>query len=159
MMKSRLMLLAVLLRLLACTFPGGAQEHPQLADTLVGGEFFYAVQLSDTLTSIGDRFGMAAGVLARVNGLQPSIRLKVGQELRIYNRHIVPPGLEAGILITLPQCLLFHVAQGTLVTHYPVGLGLPDWPSPTGTFAVLSKEENPVWDVPKSIQAEMHRCC
>jgi L,D-transpeptidase ErfK/SrfK len=40
---------------------------------------------------------------------------------------------------------------------YPVGLGRPDWPTPTGGFKVISKEENPVWDVPKSIQEEMRR--
>jgi L,D-transpeptidase ErfK/SrfK len=124
--KSRLTLLAVLLMLLTCTSPGSAQERPQLADTLVGGEFLYTVQLGDTLTSIGARFGVAAGVLARENGLQPSIRLKIGQELRVYNRHIVPPVLEDGILINLPQRLLFYVAQAKLMAHYPVGLGRPD---------------------------------
>jgi L,D-transpeptidase ErfK/SrfK len=98
---------------------------------------------------------MAAGVLARENDLQSSTRLKVGQELRVYNRHIVSPGLEEGILINLPQRLLFYVVQGTLVIHYPVGLGRPDWPTATGTFAVLSKEENPVWDVPKCIKTRV----
>lgn len=158
MKKSPLALLAVLSMMLTCTFPSSAQEGPRLADTLVGGEFFYTVQLGDTLTSIGARFGVAAGLLARENGLQASTRLKTGQELRVDNRHIVPPGPEDGILINLPQRLLFYVAEGQPVTHYPVGLGRPDWPTPTGTFAVLSKEENPVWDVPKSIQEEMRRC-
>lgn len=85
--------------------PCQRSEGPRLDDTLVRGEFFYTVQLGDTLTSIRARFGVAAGVLARVNGLQPSTRLKIGQELRVYNRHIVPPGLEDGILINLPQRL------------------------------------------------------
>jgi L,D-transpeptidase ErfK/SrfK len=53
---------------------------------------------------------------------------------------------------------LFYVTEGRPEAHYPVGLGRPDWPTPTGTFTVLSKEENPVWDVPKSIQEEMRRC-
>ena len=101
---------------------------------------------------------MAAAVLARVNGLQPSTRMKAGQELRVYNRHIVPPGSGDGILINLPQRLLFYFVQDTLATHYPVGLGRPTLPTPTGRFAVLSKEENPVWDVPRSIQEEMRRC-
>ena len=93
----------MLLSLLACTFPSSAQEHPQLADMMVGGEFFYTVQLGDTLTSIGARFGVAAGVLARENDLQPSTRLKIGQELRVYNRHIVPPVLEDGISSISPS--------------------------------------------------------
>ena len=130
MQKWRLTLLAVLMMLLACTFVGSAQERPQLADMLVVGEFFYTVQLGDTLTSIGARFGVSGGVLARENGLQPSTRLKSGRELRVYNRHIVPPVLEDGILINLPQRLLIYVAQAKLMAHYPVGLGRPDWPTP-----------------------------
>jgi L,D-transpeptidase ErfK/SrfK len=158
MKKSRPTLSLVPLTLLALALCGSAQEAPQLADTLVGGEFSYTVQLGDTLTSIGARFGVAAAVLARENGFPPSARLQIGQELRVYNRHIVPPRLQDGISINLPQRLLFYFIQDTLVTHYPVGLGRPDWPTPTGVFAVLSKEENPVWDVPKSIQEEMRRC-
>jgi L,D-transpeptidase ErfK/SrfK len=106
MQKSRLTRLTVLMMLLACTFPGSAQEGPQLADTLVGGEFFYAVLRGGTLTSIGTRFGVPAGVLARENGLHHATRLKIEQELRVYNRHLVPPGLAEGILINLPQRLL-----------------------------------------------------
>jgi L,D-transpeptidase ErfK/SrfK len=144
--------------LLTCTAPGDAQERAQISDTLVGREFLYTVQPGDSLTSIGARFGVAPGVLARANGLQPSSRLKSGQELRVDNRHIVPLGLQDGILINLPQCLLFYFVQGTLATSYPVGLGRPDWPTREGAFTILSKEENPVWDVPKSIQKEMRRC-
>ena len=157
-MPLRITLLAILVLVLTCTSPGSMQGVNAAEDRLVGGEFFHVVQPGETLTSIGARFGVAAGVLARENGRQPSTRLQTGQELRVYNRHIVPPGLEDGVLINIPQRLLFYVAQGRPVARYPVGLGRPDWPTPTGTFSVLSKEENPVWDVPKSIQEEMRRC-
>ena len=157
-MRLRTTLLAILLLVLTCTSSGSAQGLTPLADRLVGGEFPYTVQPGDSLTSIGARFGVAAGVLARENGLEPSARLITGQPLRVNNRHIVPPGWADGLLINLPQRLLFYVVQGELMTHYPVGLGRPDWPTPTGAFTVLSTEENPVWDVPKSIQEEMRRC-
>jgi L,D-transpeptidase ErfK/SrfK len=38
-----------------------------------------------------------------------------------------------------------------------VALGRHDWPTPTGSFKIVVKEENPTWDVPKSIQEEMQR--
>jgi L,D-transpeptidase ErfK/SrfK len=125
-MRLHTTLLAILLLVLTCTSPGSAQGFTPLADRLVGGEFPYTVQPGDSLTSIGARFGVAASVLARENGLEPSTRLKIGQELRVYNRHIVPPEVEDGILINLPQRLLFYFVQSKLVTHYPVGLGRPD---------------------------------
>jgi L,D-transpeptidase ErfK/SrfK len=138
-------------------FAAGAEERPALANRVVGGQFQYSAQSGDSLTSIGARFGMDVPVLAPANNLDPTARLKLGQVLRIDNRHIVPQALEDGILINLPQRMLFYFTAGELVAHYPVGLGRPDWQTPTGRFTILTKEENPVWDVPLSIQEEMRR--
>jgi L,D-transpeptidase ErfK/SrfK len=138
-------------------FAAGAEERPALANRVVGGQFQYSAQSGDSLTSIGARFGMDVPVLAPANNLDPTARLKLGQVLRIDNRHIVPQALEDGILINLPQRVLFYFTAGELVAHYPVGLGRPDWQTPTGRFTILTKEENPVWDVPLSIQEEMRR--
>jgi L,D-transpeptidase ErfK/SrfK len=157
-MPSRVTWLVSLLLLLAWTNVTGSQGLVPSAARLVGGEFSYIVQSGDSLTSVGAWFGVPANVVARENALQATAQLKPGQELRVNNRHIVPPGYAEGILINLPQRLLFFFAQGTLESYYPVALGRPDWPTPTGAFTVASKEENPVWDVPKSIQEEMRRC-
>ncbi len=138
-------------------FAAGVEERPALANRVVGGQFQYSAQSGDSLTSIGARFGMDVPVLARANNLGPTARLKLGQVLRIDNRHIVPQALEDGILINLPQRMLFYFTAGEPVAYYPVGLGRPDWQTPTGRFKILTKEENPVWDVPLSIQEEMRR--
>ncbi len=123
----------------------------------MGSEFTYTTRRGDSLTSIGGRFGVGVPALARTNGLGPRARLKPGRTLQIDDRHIVPEFPDAGILINLPQRLLFYFVEGELVNHYPVGLGRPDWPTRTGRFKVVTIEENPVWDVPKSIQEEMRR--
>lgn len=128
-----------------------------LSNALVGREFVHTVQKGQSLTILGARFGVEINVLAASNGLRPNALLKEGQMLRIDNRHIVPRSIADGILINLPQRMLFHIRQGQVVQSYGVGLGRPDWPTPTGGFKVISKEENPVWDVPKSIQEEMRR--
>jgi L,D-transpeptidase ErfK/SrfK len=138
-------------------FAAGVEERPALANRVVGGQFQYSAQSGDSLTSIGARFGMDVPVLARANNLGPTARLKLGQVLRIDNRHIVAQALEDGILINLPQRMLFYFTAGEPVAYYPVGLGRPDWQTPTGRFRILTKEENPVWDVPLSIQEEMRR--
>jgi L,D-transpeptidase ErfK/SrfK len=128
-----------------------------LSSTLVGREFVHTVQKGQSLTLLAARFGVEVNVLATNNGLRPNALLKEGQTLRIDNRHIVPNGLADGILINLPQRMLFHMRRDQAIQSYPIGLGRPDWPTPTGGFKVISKEENPVWDVPKSIQEEMRR--
>lgn len=133
------------------------REQHGLSSRVVGGEFSYTVLTGDSLASVGSRFGVEAGVLAKLNGLGPKARLKPGQILRVDNRHIVPQPVRDGILINIPQRMLFYFSQGSLQGHYPVGLGRPGWPTPTGSFKVAVKEENPVWNVPKSIQEEMRR--
>jgi L,D-transpeptidase ErfK/SrfK len=134
-----------------------SQDQLPLSEQLVGGEFSYVVQKGDSLTGIGARFGVDAGVLAGGNHLSLSSRLQVGQQLRVDNRHIVPNILSGGIVINIPQRMLFYFNEGLLIRYFPVGLGRHDWPTPTGEFKIVVKEENPTWDVPKSIQNEMQR--
>jgi len=126
-----------------------------LANQLAGNEFVYAVKRGDTFVSIGSRYGVGPLVLAGANGLKISARLKPGQVLQIDNRHIVPHELDDGILINVPQRMLFLFRDGKLVSHYPVALGRPTWPTSTGGFHVLELREHPTWHVPKSIQREM----
>jgi L,D-transpeptidase ErfK/SrfK len=124
---------------------------------LVGREFEYTVQRGDSLTGIGARYGVSARALAARNGIKISSKLRTGQVLRVDNRHIVPAVLEEGILINLPQRLLFLFENGRLVAWYPVAVGQPDWQTPTGSFRIMTRETDPVWDVPVSIQQEMRR--
>jgi L,D-transpeptidase ErfK/SrfK len=100
---------------------------------------------------------MELAVLISHNGLAKNSLLREGQLLQIDNRHVVPQSETDGILINIPQRMLFYLSAGSLVRAYPLGLGRADWPTPTGRFTVVSKEENPTWDVPESIQEEMRR--
>lgn len=134
-----------------------SQDKAPLADQLVGGTFSYVTRKGDSLTGIGARFGVTARVLAADNHLSPGSILKTGQSLRIDNRHIVPNGTSHGIVINIPQRMLFYFKEHRLIRAFPVGLGRQDWPTPTGAFRIIAKEENPNWDVPISIQDEMRR--
>lgn len=131
---------------------------PAAEPRLVGRHFDYTVRRGDTLAAIGARFAASADFLARRNGLSPRKTLVAGRVLRVDNRHIVPAVLENGILINVPQRLLFYFENGRLESWYPVALGQPgSWQTPTGSYQVVSKEKDPVWDVPVSIQQEMRR--
>ncbi len=146
---------APLVFVLLPSYPADAQQLPPLSSMVVGGQFTYTAQKGDSLTSVGGRFGMEARVLAKCNGLRPDAWLKEGQVLRVDNHHVVPPRLDDGIVINIPQRVLFFFKSGQLVRSYPVAVGRPDWPTLIGNFAVLGKEEDKVWYVPKSIREEM----
>jgi len=115
----------------------------------------YVVQKSDTLRSLSSRHGIPVAVLARDNGLAATAHLKVGQTLRIDDRHIVPAELDDGILINVPQLMVFFFKNGTFKAAYPAALGKPTWQTPHGPFEVVELRRHPVWRVPRSIQREM----
>ncbi|MDQ5859077.1 MAG: L,D-transpeptidase family protein [Acidobacteriota bacterium] len=132
-------------------------EAAALSRHLIGREFTYSMCPGDSLASVGARFGVDPPVLAKQNGLSTRATISAGRVLRIDNRHVVPAVLEDGILINVPQRLLFYFESGNLVAWYPVGMGRADWPTPRGRFFIATKEKDPVWDVPRSIQEEMRR--
>lgn len=133
-------------------------ENSALSDAIVGEEFAYTVQADDSLTKIGARFGQGARLIARENDLRfPSV-LKPGMTLQIDNRHIVPKSdLIDGILINVPQRMLFRFSGASARLAYPVGLGRPNWPTPSGHFRIIGKQQDKEWIVPKSIQEEMRQ--
>jgi L,D-transpeptidase ErfK/SrfK len=130
-------------------------EPPPISNELAGSQTTYAAKKGDSLTRVGARFGMEVPELAELNRLKPTAWLKLGQELRIDNPHIVLRGLDDGIIINIPQRMLFYFRSGEVVAAYPVGLGRRGWPTPQGDFQVLEKEKNKTWIVPASIQKEM----
>lgn len=134
-----------------------AAEVSAYSNTITGSLFRYAVQPGDTLKKIGARFGTSSSLLATGNALERSAALQIGDALWVNNMHIVPDWRTEGIVINLPQRMLFLFSQGNLVAAFPVGLGKPDWPTPTGEFKVVDMQSNKEWVVPPSIQEEMRR--
>ena len=133
------------------------EQNEMLAVAMTGGRSSYTVVRGDHLTGIGARFGISVALLARDNGLDRSAVLRVGQSLTIENRHLAPAGVDGGILINIPQRMLFDFEAGRLRAAYPVALGKPTWPTPTGGFQIASLVKDKPWLVPKSIQEEMRR--
>ena len=123
----------------------------------MGREFLHKVTSGASLALLGARFGVDPGRLARANGLAATARLSIGQVLKIDNRHIVPDAVPEGVVLNLPQRLLFFFRNGSLVAWYPAAVGRPDWQTPLGLFEVTSKRRDPTWNVPVSIQEEMRQ--
>lgn len=119
------------------------------------------VQAGDSLARLGARYGLASALLARDNGLPADARLVPGQTLRVDVTHILPRALagdlKQGIVINVPQRMLYRIEDDRLSAAYPVALGRPDWPTPLGTFTVTSRQTDKAWIVPPSIQEEMRR--
>jgi L,D-transpeptidase ErfK/SrfK len=124
---------------------------------MVGGETTYLTQKGDCLLLASARVGLDWQIIARENGISPKNQCKVGASLSFDNRKIVPEVVENGIIINIPDRMLYFFKEGKLFSFFPVGLGSRDFPTPTGSFVIVGKERNPTWYVPKSIQEEMER--
>jgi L,D-transpeptidase ErfK/SrfK len=120
-----------------------------------GGVITYEVSAGESIASLGARFGLEPRTLAADNGIAPTTVLKAGHTLVIDNRHVLPEHPVDGIVVNVPQRMLFVFIDDRLVGAYPVAVGRRDWRTPLGAFAVSRKEVDPTWDVPSSIQEEM----
>ncbi len=129
----------------------------RLAHQLSGGTSIYTIEKGDNLSLISGKVGEPLEDIRKLNGLDIDAVLRPGQLLAIDNRHIVPNAADDGIVINLPQRMLFLLADGMLVRAYPVALGRTTrkWQTPAVAFTIIRLDENPVWVVPASIQAEM----
>lgn len=132
-------------------------KPPELAASVLAElDTEYKVQPGDMLLAIAGRYGLHAADVARDNHLDPQkMMIRVGQKLRIRSRHIVPETMQDGILINVPQRMLYLFQGGKLVRFYGIGPGREDWPTDLGETTVINRKRNPAWVVPRSIQAEM----
>jgi L,D-transpeptidase ErfK/SrfK len=124
---------------------------------LIGGEVVYHVTKGDTLELIGAKLGVDWRNLLQQNNINEKQTLRIGQEIRTTTTKIVPTIIADGIIINIPDRMLYYFKNGILQSSFPVGLGKPSWETPTGQFRIVYKEENPTWYVPGSIQREMLR--
>ena len=133
--------------------PAGAQSIDGAA-ALVGGQTVYNIKAGDTLGSIGARFGVARATLIEMNQLTSPYALAAGQSLVVDNTHIAVANLQVSLTINIAQRLLV-LTEGERARAYPITVGRRTWPTPVGAFTIMSKQTDPVWDVPVSIQREM----
>lgn len=125
------------------------------ADIFIGGETAYAIQQGDSLILIGSKLGVSWQTIAKENQVDLGKPLKIGRKLKVNTRKIVPKVTETGIIVNIPDRMLYYFKEGKLASAFPVGLGRPDWETPTGVFTIKGRERNPTWHVPASIREEM----
>lgn len=132
------------------------------ASLIVGEEdIYYIIRKGDTLELIGAKHGRQWQIIARENNIDPEKILREGKIIKINTRRIVPLMIEDGIIINIPERMLYYFKEGKLQKYFPVGLGMPfwreftRWRTPTGKFEIIGKTKNPTWYVPESMQWKM----
>ena len=62
--------------------------------------------------------------------------------------------LRGSIRIDISERKLYHYSDGELRKTYSVAVGMPAYPTPTGSFRIISKVVDPTWTPPDSDWAE-----
>lgn len=135
--------------------PAAAVEAVPVYDRIIGDETTHVVTSGETLGQIAARFGIKTSLAATLNHLTDVNRLRLGQRVRLSNRHIVPTSSRDGIVINVGELMLYWVQDGTPMAAFPVGVGRAAWETPAGHYTIVSRRRDPVWHVPRSIQREM----
>jgi len=157
--------------------PGTATNGPGAgSDAVVELTHEHVVQPGDSLALLAARYGVSEQEIARRNGLadhgiarppaaavdstpggHAQAGLALGQRLSILARHVVPAAIERGVIVNIPQRMLYRFEAGRLVGAWPVAVGRPGWETPVTEFRIINRLLDPVWYVPRSVQAEMRR--
>ncbi len=61
---------------------------------------------------------------------------------------VAPPG-PVSLVLDRRRRLLTVVEKGLPLRRFPVAVGMPGWETPVGTFQVLEKTINPIWEHPE----------
>lgn len=136
---------------------------PIASKLIIGRKFIYTVKKRESLRMIGARLGVNWRSIVRDNGLDPAMPLEPGQQLKIDTRRIIPKTRAEGIVINIPDRTMYLFKAKKLEKAVPVGLGMPTlqkdafWRTPTGTFRIISKIEDPTWFIPQSILKKMRK--
>lgn len=128
---------------------------PPLYRQVAGGEEEVEVPAKTSLGILAAEKGVKWTVVARQNHLKKPYKIKKGMVLKIDTRHIVPAEVDNGMVINLPELLMYHFVNGVCHRRYTLAIGKPSWPTPTGNYKIVEKRKNPTWNVPPSIQEEM----
>lgn len=126
---------------------------PAPGNDVVGEVFAVKAQLHDTLSTLGLRYGMSLHQMSEANPrVNSTAMLRAGQRIVVPAQFILPK-FRDGIVINMAELRLYYFTpDGKYVMTFPVAMGRDQWRTPTITTTVVSKEADPVWNVPKSIQ-------
>ncbi len=117
----------------------------------------HVVARGEWLGMLAARYGASVSEIAERNALDARKPILVGQRIAIVSRHVVPPPLDDGIVVNIPQRMVFRFEAGRVAAAYPATVGRRNWKTPTGDFTVINRQVDKTWIVPPSIQEEMLR--
>lgn len=127
-------------------------SQAQLARPVVGQEIVYTTKKGDTLLSVALKHRVAIEHLAFANGYPlTSVQVVPGTEILIPQARVLPMNPpKNGLVLNVPERIVFRFVDGKFVEFFPVAVGNPpDAKTPLGNWHIIEKIKNPTWYPPK----------
>ena len=119
---------------------------------LVGAPTEDVIAEEDTLLDVAYRHGLGFDAIARLNPEVDPWVPEPGTRVRLPTEVVLPVAPRRGLVINIPEMRLFDFTEGEVPQVFSVAIGDPADPTPAGGFRIGNKREDPVWNVPISIQ-------
>jgi L,D-transpeptidase ErfK/SrfK len=147
MKKSAVHILSLLIIL--CSLINSGASGEELFLPITGQMKKHTVQSGEDLNTIGLKYHLAIDHLMLANNLS-SWQPKVGMTIIVPTMRIVPAFLDTGLVLNLPERMLYLLDNRKLIARYPVAVGATGkWMTPTGDLKIVNKAKNPVWLPPE----------
>lgn len=133
----------------------GIYAMPNAGKDLIGETLIITAQQGETLQSIGLRYDVGEIEMRQAN---PTISawkvISPDTQVTIPTQYILPPKqYRHGIVINIAELRLYYFDEpNETVMTFPIALGREGWRTPIGKTYVVRTQENPSWNVPKSIR-------
>jgi L,D-transpeptidase ErfK/SrfK len=137
---------ALIVAIASAALCGASPPSADPCGTIAGDRWVHLVNGGESWITIGTRVGVDPEVLAARNRRTIHDALVPGDVVGIDNRHIVPEYGGSGLVVNVPQRMLFHYWQGEMRAYYPVAVGAPQSPTALGDFTVVTMDADRAWD-------------
>ena len=128
---------------------------------LVGRTQHHRVVAGENILQLARASGLGFREVRDANPTIDEWEPRAGVDILLPSRSILPRSSYRGLVINIPEMRLYFFPTDAMpgervpVLTWPIGIGAEEAPSPVGAFTVKSKDENPTWVVPASIQRTM----
>ncbi len=136
----------------AAPSPNSHRINP--GDSVIGTPFYVKTDPELTLLDVGRHFGSGYDEMKQANPKVDTWLPGDGTDVLIPRFHVLPDTPHEGLVINLAEKRLYFYSSATEVETFTVGTAREGWSTPTGTFTIIEKRENPTWTPPASIRRE-----
>jgi L,D-transpeptidase ErfK/SrfK len=132
--------------------PAGATGLDHQAVTVVGSVQHYRIKKGDDLLEIARHYGLGYSEIGVMYRHWDPFLPPPGAEMTIPTLWIVPDSRGKQIIVNTGEMRLYYFKSPNQVYTFPIGMGVLDFKTPSGSFRVVEKKVNPSWHIPKSLQ-------